>query len=140
MCLGFCSICILAYNYIVIAYHCLHNKALPDTSSSHVLFVLSVEGGDQHCCYGVNGDLLTDANAAGAVSRFSATRQPYHYMLHDYWPKLMCGQLANATSVYRQLRRSDDCRGYVPPKCGTTDDHCKEMVILYTFTFCYVIY
>ena len=140
MCLVCCSICILAYDYIIIAYHCLYNKALSDTSSSHLLFVLSVEGGDQQCCYGDNGDLLTDVNGAGSVSRFSATRQPYRYMLHDYWPKMMCGQLANITSVYRQLRRSDDCRGYVPPKHGTSDDLCKDMVMLYTFTFCYIIY
>ena len=84
-----------------------------------ILFVPSVEGGDQQCCYGDNGDLLTDANGAGSVSRFSATRQPYHYMLHDYWPKTMCSQLAKNLTVYRQLRPSDDCSGYVPPKRGT---------------------
>ena len=84
-----------------------------------ILFVISAEGGDQQCCYGDNRDLLTDANGAGSVSRFSATRQPYQYMLHDYWPKTMCGQLANNLTAYRQLRPSDDCSGYVPPKRGT---------------------
>ncbi|KAK2190019.1 hypothetical protein NP493_89g05035 [Ridgeia piscesae] len=77
-----------------------------------------VEGGDQQCCYGYMGYMLTDVNGAGSVSRFSATRQPYRYMLHDYWPKMMCSQFANNTSAYYQLRPTDDCSAFVAPKRG----------------------
>ena len=106
--------------------------------SSHVLFVLSVEGGDQQCCYGDNGDLLTDANGGGSVSRFSATRQPFRYMLHDFWPKMMCSQFADNAPAYHKLRPTDDCSAFVAPKRGTYKTN--MMVIVYPFTFHSVIY
>ena len=83
-----------------------------------ILFVFSVEGGDQQCCYGPTGELLPYAKGGGSVSRFSATHQPLLYMLRDFWPRIMCDQLANKTSVTQQLRPTDDCSGYVPPKQG----------------------
>ncbi|KAK2180117.1 hypothetical protein NP493_458g00011 [Ridgeia piscesae] len=74
--------------------------------------------GDQQCCYGGTGELLSYAEGGGSTSRFSPTRQPLHYMLQDYWPKIVCDKLANNTSVYLQLRPTDDCSSYVPPKQG----------------------
>ena len=77
-----------------------------------VLFVSSGGEGDQQCCYGGNGQLLSFAEGGGSVSRFSATRQPIQYMLQDYWPKIVCSQLANNTLAYQELRPTDDCSEY----------------------------
>ena len=80
--------------------------------------MFSAEGGDQQCCYGPTGELLPYAKGGGSVSRFSATHQPLLYMLRDFWPRIMCDQLANKPSAYQQLRPTDDCSGYVPPEQG----------------------
>ena len=83
-----------------------------------ILFVFSMEGGDQQCCYGPTGELLPYAKGGGSVSRFSATHQPLLNMLRDVWPRIMCDQLAKQSSAYQQLRPTDDCSGYVSPKQG----------------------
>ena len=90
----------------------------------------SAAAGDQQCCYGHVGDLLSSAEGGGSVSRFSATRQPYRYMLQDFWPKMMCGQLANNASAYRQLRPSDDCSGYVRPEQGVRKYNLMSIVLM----------
>ena len=77
--------------------------------------VFSTEGGDQQCCYGGKGQLLSFAEGGGSVSRFSATLQPIKYMLQDYWPKIVCSQLTNTILAYQELRPTDDCTGYELP-------------------------
>ncbi|KAK2186239.1 hypothetical protein NP493_209g01006 [Ridgeia piscesae] len=99
------------------------NDSKADLSDKHAAICMRtsvpfVEGGDQQCCYGDNGDLLTDANGGGSVSRFSATRQPFRYMLHDFWPKMMCSQFADNAPAYHKLRPTDDCSAFVAPKRG----------------------
>ena len=80
-----------------------------------VLFLSSGVVGDQQCCYGGKGQLLSFAEGGGSVSRFSATRQPIQYMLQDYWPKIVCGQLADDALIYQELRPTDDCSEYELP-------------------------
>ena len=102
-----------------------------------VLSVTSENVGDQQCCYGGTGELLSYAEGGGSISRFSPSRQPLHYMLQDYWPKIVCDKLANNTSVYRQLRPTDDCSGYVPPKQGARVSltlYCVDNLIVLQFT------
>ena len=83
-----------------------------------ILFVFSLEGGDQQCCYGPTGELLPYAKGGGTVSRFSATHQPLLYIQQDFWPRIVCDQLAKQSSAYQQRRPTDDCSGYVRPKQG----------------------
>ena len=104
--------------YMTTMHHTLLIFAIP--------FVFSVEGGDQQCCYGPTGELLPYAKGGGSVSRFSATHQPLLYMLQDFWPRIICDQLANKPSAYQQLRPTDACSGYVRPKQGAWKN-------LYTF-------
>ncbi|KAK2153235.1 hypothetical protein NP493_2345g00017 [Ridgeia piscesae] len=93
-------------------------NSLIGSGDAYCIRTIFVEGGDQQCCYGHTGELLPYAKGGGSVSRFSATHQPLLYMLRDFWPRIMCDQLANKTSVTQQLRPTDDCSGYVPPMQG----------------------
>ena len=111
--------CIYIYIYIYIYIH-IYIYIYIYMYLFIILFTVfsAAGGGEQQCCYGPTGELLPYAKGGGSVSRFSATHQPLLYMLRDFWPRIMCDQLANKLSAYQQLRPTDDCSGYVPPKQG----------------------
>ena len=79
----------------------------------------SRDGWGRRCCYKKKGELMP-APHGSTVIRISAVQQPLIHMRQEYWPRLVCSELANNTNdSYSQLRPTDNCSSYEPLNVGT---------------------
>jgi len=85
-----------------------------------IVFLHSLAGWGQLCCYNKIGELIPYFNGGGTVIRMSADWQPLPYLRQEYWNKILCIELANDWQNYRKIRPSDDCTRYHKmPRHGT---------------------
>ena len=75
----------------------------------------SSRGWQQECCYSRTGEIILHHKDRGTIIRMHSDWQPFPYLHQEYWPKLLCTELANNPKGYGKIRPSDDCSSYLEP-------------------------
>lgn len=85
----------------------------------------SALGAGQQCCYSKAGNLLAFEDGGGTFNRAhgkgyysnKVTKIPYlSHLLEDVKSYFLCCKLSFNSYLYREMRPTDDCRQYVPPR------------------------
>ena len=90
------------------------------------LFIRSVQGAGQQCCYDRAGNLLPFENGGGTFDRahvkgYVGKHEDINkipiisHLLEDVEPYFLCCKLSFNCLKYSVLRPTDDCRKYTPP-------------------------